>query len=628
MSGDSNHLKALIISLFKFSILIVFFLLIFISSSSMKIVNEFKKANIKMMEHIIHQSIETEKRFFIEEFLSGSNEAIKMRLTRSLKKLDLEDFKFNIQKGNTPLHCTSDCFHLKHSIEISSDESLEFDIVFTPYQLNTHKSINSLLKNSFLLIALLIIFIIYMSTVIYNKVILTLIDKTIQKEEDRYRYNLNRQISHDIRSPLEALRAVTKNIATLDSTTKSLLNTSIARISDIANGLLKEEKKRNKGDSITNIRILLKDIISDKTFERKVAIQFNPNTSYLDCFTQISETNLYRCISNILNNSIEAQDSKESHIAVYLESNKSLITIRIEDKGVGMSEKLIEKVLNGGLTTKNKGHGLGLSYAKNFIEKNGGFFEIESLEGKGTIATIKLSKVPSPEYFQQDLILQKNRIICIDDDDSFLELYKEKFGEMNLEVKYLKSVLEVSDFKHFQFFVDNDLSDKIRGIDYIIDNKISHVSTLVTSMYQDPDIIKKCCLHDIKVLPKQIFNDAKTLKDNCKKYKSRKHHILIDDDEIIHMSWQMEAESKKIKLACFKSVDDFLKASKHFEKNIQIFIDSNLQNDLKGEIESKKIYDLGFKNIILTTGYSKADIEKPAWIKEIVGKRPNFEKYM
>ena len=50
---------------------------------------------------------------------------------------------------------------------------------------------------------------------------------------------MSRQIAHDIRSPLEALKSVTTHINDLDHTSKQILNNSIGRITDIANGLLK-----------------------------------------------------------------------------------------------------------------------------------------------------------------------------------------------------------------------------------------------------------------------------------------------------------------------------------------------------------------------------------------------------
>jgi len=86
----------------------------------------------------------------------------------------------------------------------------------------------------------------------------------------------------------------------------------------------------------------------------------------------------------------------------------------------------------------------------------------------------------------------------------------------------------------------------------------------------------------------------------------------------------MEAEKCGVSLSCYSSVQEFISSSSKYSKDIKIYIDSNLANNKKGEIESEKIYDLGFKNLYLATGYSKEDIDKPSWIIDIVGKRADF----
>ena len=42
------------------------------------------------------------------------------------------------------------------------------------------------------------------------------------------------------------------------------------------------------------------------------------------------------------------------------------------------------KIFNPFFTTKTRGHGLGLSICKRFVEANGGSIEIEREKGKGT----------------------------------------------------------------------------------------------------------------------------------------------------------------------------------------------------------------------------------------------------
>lgn len=95
--------------------------------------------------------------------------------------------------------------------------------------------------------------------------------------------------------------------------------------------------------------------------------------------------------------------------------------------------------------------------------------------------------------------------------------------------------------------------------------------------------------------------------------------IFIDDDELIRKSWEMVASEKGIELQTFASIDDFL--TQNFPKDITIYIDSNLGNGLKGEVESERLFKAGYSELFIATAHDPDSIDKPTWIKDIVGKR-------
>lgn len=101
-----------------------------------------------------------------------------------------------------------------------------------------------------------------------------------------------------------------------------------------------------------------------------------------------------------------------------------------------------------------------------------------------------------------------------------------------------------------------------------------------------------------------------------------KNIILIDDDKFIRLNWTLYFQNKGIIIKSYTNIDDFLNESQLIDKSSLIYIDSNLGNNVKGEIESEKIYLLGFINIYLSTGYDKNNIEKPYWIKRVCSKNP------
>lgn len=77
-------------------------------------------------------------------------------------------------------------------------------------------------------------------------------------------------------------------------------------------------------------------------------------------------------------------------------------------------------------------------------------------------------------------------------------------------------------------------------------------------------------------------------------------------------------------LICFYDVSSFLDVSDEFSNLSEVYIDSNLGNNIIGEIESEKIANKGFKNIHLTTGYASINLEDYPWIVSLTSKKPPF----
>lgn len=100
--------------------------------------------------------------------------------------------------------------------------------------------------------------------------------------------------------------------------------------------------------------------------------------------------------------------------------------------------------------------------------------------------------------------------------------------------------------------------------------------------------------------------------------------VLIDDDKLIHMSWKHYAKKQGHSIATFFTIQDFLAISSDFPKEALIYVDSQLSNGIRGEEESKLIYEAGFHNLYLATGYEDFDVSKYYWIKGVKTKKPAF----
>lgn len=460
--------------------------------------------------------------------------------------------------------------------------------------------------------------------------------KQINKaEEERiiFERSVERQIiaekvAHDIRSPLTSLEFIVKNISpNLAEKERITANQALERISDILRTL--GGKKATEDQSYVGLEIidpLVERIISEKRLEFKtnnnIEMRLHNNIPY-GTFVQISKAEFYRTMSNLINNSAEAGiPDKKLIIDIILSQLNSECLITIKDNGKGIPKDALSRVFQHGVSLgKDTGSGIGLTSAKETIEKYKGSLALSSEEGMGTIVTIKLPVVSAPRWFKTALKITTSNVCIIDDDDSIHSVWDEILSGRNLYITHIKSSEEfVLWFKEinksdFSFLFDLELlGSKMNGLELIEKCNLEARSTLVTSHYDDKLVQDKAQKLGVKIIPK---DSASRIAIDFAPVKTKKM-VLIDDDKFVHSSWELGADKKQIDLFTYFTIDDFLKESEQFSKDTAIYIDSNLKDGIRGEIEAKRIYDLGFENLTLASGMDFPQL--PYWIKGNQGK--------
>ena len=448
------------------------------------------------------------------------------------------------------------------------------------------------------------------------------------------------QVHHDIQSPLAVIRMITDELNTLPEGTKNILLGTIGRIKDIANNILPHKSGQPKFQThlISNI---VEEIVSEKRTELRnkdgIIIEFHVSDP-LQHFANFDQALLKRIISNIINNSVESFSCRSGKIVITLASTTPSIRLTITDNGMGIPEEILtqlgeESVTFGKTKMNNAGSGLGLFHAFQTVQSWAGKLEISSKVNSGTEISIILPKQEKPSWYKDKISIKLNqKLIILDDDISVHQIWKaklEKTGSANnLEILHFFSPLELEEWlvinkeQDFLLLCDYEFHRfELNGLEIIEKHNISSKSILVTAGYYEQHIQNQCINLTISLIPKNLislitFNILPSNEIDL---------VHIDDDHLLRMSWRIKAEKNNKKILSFSSEQNLLKELSSIPKEVPFYIDSSLGSYCrKGEDLAKYLYDLGFHNLYLSTGFSKNDFGNMYWLKDIVKKEAPF----
>ncbi|MCA9319309.1 MAG: GHKL domain-containing protein, partial [Planctomycetes bacterium] len=113
-----------------------------------------------------------------------------------------------------------------------------------------------------------------------------------------------------------------------------------------------------------------------------------------DVMVLVDADELRRVFFNLFNNAFEAMpEGGTLSVSSYVLESEDLgeiVELRIKDTGRGIAADVERRLFEPYFTTRSSGTGLGLAICKKTIEGYGGTIQIESEEGRGTTAVIRL----------------------------------------------------------------------------------------------------------------------------------------------------------------------------------------------------------------------------------------------
>ena len=107
----------------------------------------------------------------------------------------------------------------------------------------------------------------------------------------------------------------------------------------------------------------------------------------------------------------------------------NFVVITVKDQGVGIPQEQLSKIFDPYYTTKRLGTGLGLTTSYSIAQKHGGYLEVESRVGVGTIFNVYLPAATKPlvpkSEIEKEPIRGSGTILVMDDEEVIREMARE-----------------------------------------------------------------------------------------------------------------------------------------------------------------------------------------------------------
>ena len=219
-------------------------------------------------------------------------------------------------------------------------------------------------------------------------------------------------VAHDLRSPIASIMMLSNVIKKSDNkeeTDKVLqymhtaCNNSLTLIAEIL-GAAESNNNENDVQETIDVDKLVNDsveLLRVKASEKKQT--FNLQLNGKEKFFIANREKINRVINNLLINAIKfSHDDKQITVTTSVKDKK--VQIAVQDYGIGIPERLKDKVFERFTKAKRKGtmgeptFGLGLSICKEITEYYNGSIWFESKENEGTTFYLEFPRVDPPVF--------------------------------------------------------------------------------------------------------------------------------------------------------------------------------------------------------------------------------------
>jgi K+-sensing histidine kinase KdpD len=219
------------------------------------------------------------------------------------------------------------------------------------------------------------------------------------RRSDELKTALLRAVSHDLRSPLTAIRAAAEALASRrieDGDRRALagaVSAEALRLSSLVDKLLDlsrleagQARPHHDWCSIDEVVTTAIENLGERGDRVDAVLPHDLP------FVRADAAQLERAVANLLDNAVRF--SGRERVKVVAQALGSRIAVRVIDRGPGIPaadlERVFEPFYQRSDDRRYEGSGLGLAIAQGFVDVNGGQIRAESVPGQGTTFAIEL----------------------------------------------------------------------------------------------------------------------------------------------------------------------------------------------------------------------------------------------
>lgn len=247
------------------------------------------------------------------------------------------------------------------------------------------------------------------------------------EEENRAKSSFLSSMSHDIRTPMNAIMGMTSiALSHIDEKPRVLdclqkIQTASTHLMSLVNDVLDMSRIASGRMTLSEEAFSLADMVHDITIILRPQAAQKHQAFHME-IGQIYEENLLgdplhlrQILVNIIGNAVKyTQEDGTIRVSIsqHTEPNahtasdagsKIWLDFLCEDNGIGMSQAFLEKIfepferVNNASVSRIEGTGLGMSIVKSLLDRMGGTITVESAEGKGSRFQVSIPFAAAPQ---------------------------------------------------------------------------------------------------------------------------------------------------------------------------------------------------------------------------------------